>query len=360
MKVTVKKEILLPYINIVAKAMSVKSLAKVDGILLEAHNNRLDLTSNNLTLAIQAKAAEADTWEEGDIVLPPRFTDIVEHLPGEVIDIEVSQEQVAAITSGSARYQLMGFKPEDFPKPKNYEATKYIENVLPAVEFKNMLQRVLFAAARDDKISPTLVGVLLEANDKELGFTASDSFRIANAVRPGKFIECKVLIPAKNLAEIVKIIGDDDNVKICVGKNDVKIFYKQFIISSLVMAGNYPDFKKVFDQVSPTTTIKTKKSALEQALYRASLLDSLICEFNIQTRLGLRVTQEIGSMMEEVDVQKTGDDLAVNFNIAFMLDPLRLLNNNEVIINFGGPQAPAVFNEDHYRYLVLPLRQPGA
>ena len=70
----------------------------------------------------------------------------------------------------------------------------------------------------------------------------------------------------------------------------------------------------------------------------------------------LKINSALGSMNEEIDIQKQGKDLYDRFNPKFLIDALRVIDDEEVDLYMVNPKAPCFIKnvEESYIYLILP------
>ena len=183
MNIIAKKEILMNYLNVVQRAVSKNGLVPaMEGILIKAsEEGELELSATNGELSIVANAVKCDTWEAGEIILPPKFVNIVKLMPSEMVKIQATPEEAekfrVKVSSGDSNFTLAGLNGNMFPA-----VSQDIEGVHLQVEtkkFKELVSNTIFATAPQSH-HPALEGVLIEVEDNKLIFTATDSYRIAN------------------------------------------------------------------------------------------------------------------------------------------------------------------------------------
>ena len=79
---------------------------------------------------------------------------------------------------------------------------------------------------------------------------------------------------------------------------------------------------------------------------------------NIQDgTMELKINSFIGSMNEEIDIEKEGKDILIGFNPKFFIDALRVIDDEEVNIYMVNPKAPCFIKDENetYTYLILPV-----
>ncbi len=377
MHLVFKKEVLLESISFLEKIIPNRTpIPLLKGVKLEAKDNNLILTSNNLEMSLKA-IYEAAIYEDGSVILPEKFFDIIRQAPAEEIEIKMPIEDFRAeIKSGTANFFLYGADAEQFPLSTEEQLWRNWTKIsFPALELRNILQKVYFAASQDES-KPSFKGILLEIEAGHLLCLASDTYRLAcfKKVFPQKDLSLpyRLLIPGKTLGEMTKMLTDAAaNVDCYFQENEIIFVHKEFIFSSRLLEDRYPDLVQVFPE-GYTTKIKLDTDLLEKTVNRASLLaqgENRMISFSIQDML-LQVSSssDLGKMKEGVDLQdKKGDDLEeILLNSRFLLDVLRIWETEQVEIEFNGPFGACVFQQkrdneeeqENYRYLVLPIKKP--
>ena len=71
----------------------------------------------------------------------------------------------------------------------------------------------------------------------------------------------------------------------------------------------------------------------------------------------LKINSTVGSMNEEIDIEKQGKDLMIGFNPKFMIDALRVIDDEQIDIYLVNPKAPCFIRDtaENYIYLILPV-----
>ena len=173
----------------------------------------------------------------------------------------------------------------------------------------------------------------------------------------------KVVVPGKTLQEISKILtGEADaEVNIYITQNHILFEFGQTLVVSRLIEGEY--FK--IDQMISSdyeTKVRINKKVLLDCIDRATLLvkegDKKPIIMNIQdTAMELKINSAIGSMNEEIDIEKEGKDILIGFNPKFFIDALRVIDNDEVTLYMVNPKAPCYIKdeEESFIYLILPV-----
>jgi len=210
-----------------------------------------------------------------------------------------------------------------------------------------------------------MTGELFEINNDTLRVCSLDGHRISirKVDLKNKYPNRKVVIPGKTLNEISKILPGDTENDVTIfftGKHVVFEFDNTMVVSRLI-EGEY--FK--IDQMLSSdfeTKISINKRQLYNCIDRATLLiregdkKPIIININDEN-MDLKISSTIGSMDDEIEVEKQGKDLMIGFNPKFLIDALRVIDDEEIDIYFVNPKAPCFIRdkEEKYIYLILPV-----
>ena len=115
------------------------------------------------------------------------------------------------------------------------------------------------------------------------------------------------------------------------------------------------------------TKVKVNKKELLNCIDRATLLirESDKKPIIIQIEDGemrLKLTSGVGSMNEEVVIEKEGKDILIGFNPKFLIDALRVIDDEMVTLYLVNPKAPCFIRDEKesYIYLILPVNFSSA
>ena len=378
MHIVGNKETLLENFSIVHKAVPIKTPINVlKGFFLKASQDEFIIAANNLELKIKATIKDLHILSDGSIVIQDKILDILRQLPEDNVEIKLDSEKLRLeIISGKANFFLYGMDPEEYPEFSNEEEwSRWSSLKFTANNFKKLLKGVIFAVSNDEG-KAAFKGILLELlkDDNRLYALATDTYRLAffekeyilnNETKP-----FRILVPAKLLNEILKVIDDSDNEVQCYFTDtEFVIIYKNFIFSSRLLEDKYPDLKNVFPK-NFLTSIQVKTTLLEKMLQRALLLSpssNQMISLEIRDEsIKVMAVSDLGRMDEELFLKdKEGENLDKIFlNARFLIDLLKNLEDEFIRIEFNGPLGPCIFVQNKkeendgylYRYLVLPIK----
>ena len=173
----------------------------------------------------------------------------------------------------------------------------------------------------------------------------------------------KVIVPGKTLQEISKIIGGEAeaDVDISFTKNHIVFEFDKTVVVSRLIEGDY--FK--IDQMLSSdyeTKVRMNKKELLDCIDRATLLikegdkKPIIIDIRDES-MELKIKSQIGSMDEEIFITKEGKDLMIGFNPKFLIDALRVIDDEEVDLYYMNAKAPCFIKDEKqsYIYLILPV-----
>lgn len=361
MKITVLQSDLSSKLNVVSRFTSSRaSLPILSNILLRVIGSKLIIQATNLEMSISTQIG-AQVKEDGEITLASKtFSDLISSFGNNKIEIEVNGE-LANITSSGSKATLTGINTSEFPIIPDKMEEKFIS--LGNKEFKEALNQVLFSASPDDT-RPALSGVLI-INDS---LVTSDGFRLSKKELNLKVnkIDQKLILPKATMIEISKIIKENNKAIEFTHKekeNQVLFQIGEYIISSRVVDGEYPNFEKIIP-VSSRIIVDLSKEDLVSSLKTISVIareGANIAEFEFNSSgLNIKSQNPKGGIGEShVPAKVTGGSLAISYNYKYLLDFLNAINGDNVKIELNDSNSPGVFKEvgdESYLHLIMPVR----
>lgn len=331
------------------------------GVLIEAKEGELILTGNNIELGIRC-SIPADVAKEGAVVLPGRlFSDIVRKLNSPVVTVEKDDiaDQVK-ITAGNAVYFINHMQPLDFPALPVHECDFSFS--MPTTVFKTLTEQVAFAAG-DDETRRFLSSVCLDFKGSVLIAVATNTFRLAlkevNIESDFSKPE-QILIPAKTLTEISRIIDSETEIKVSVGKRRVYFEIGNIYIVSRLIDEDYIDYPRIIPSKFQTKVIANRLALLE-ATERINLLSEKAIKLSLNDGVCHVSANDptIGQANEDLDVLQKGDNIDIAINARYMIDALRVMETEEVEIHFIDSIRPVVIkqkDDDKYIQLIMPVK----
>lgn len=363
MKIICNKSNLAKGVSIVSKAVPSKTTMPIlECILIDASMDVIKLTANDMELGIETKI-EGEIIEHGIIALNAKiFSEIVRKLPDNDVVIETESDNQAMITCEKAKFNIAAQSGEDF----SYLPVVEKENSITISEFtlKEVIRQTIFSIA-DNDTNKMMTGELFEINDNILRVVSLDGHRIS--IRKIELNDNygfeKVIVPGKTLQEISKIIGGEaeEPVEISFTKNHIVFEFNQTMVVSRLIEGDYFRIDQMLSS-DYETKIRVNKRELLDCIDRATLLikegDKKPIIINIgDDVMELKIKSQIGTMDEDVSIVKEGKDLLIGFNPKFLIDSLRVIDDEEVDLYFMNAKAPCFIKDEQqsYIYLILPV-----
>lgn len=367
----IKQNVLMEHLNYVIKGISNKNIIPIlNCIKFELNKDGLYLMSTDNDIAIKSfipnnQIDEVD--ELGEIVVSGRYIyDIIRKLPNSLINISEKIDNKITINTENSAFTLNCNKVSEFPTLDLEENKKPI--ILKKKVLKNIVNQTSFATSTQES-RPVLTGINFKIDGDILECTATDSYRLAKkTIKLEKSVEesINIIIPTKNLIELIKLFSDDEeNVELHIFNNKIIFKFDNIIMMSRLINGTYPDTSKLI----PTEyllTFTTNLADIYDCIDRASLLtneadkNTIKLETNENEAILSSNIPEIGNVVEKTLINKNNDQ---NINIAFsskyMIDALKSFDATDIEFLFNGEIKPIIIknsDSEDLIQLVLPIK----
>lgn len=363
MKIICPKNNLLKSVNISLKAVPSKTTMPIlECILMDATTNQIKFTTNDMELGIET-IVDGQIEEKGMVALDAKiFYEIIRRLPDSDVTIKTDNNYVATITCEKAKFTIPGKAGEDFAYLPAIEKDEAL--TLSQFTLKEMIRQTIFSIAVNEN-NRLMTGELFEIKDNCLKIVSLDGHRISirRIELKEEAADKKLIVPGKTLIEISKILSGEAEsmVSISYTSNHIVFEFDNTVVVSRLIEGDY--FK--IDQMLSSdyeTKVKINKKELLNCIDRATLLIKEGDKKPIIIQIGdelmeLRMKSQIGSMNDEIEIAKEGKDLLIGFNPKFLIDALRVIDDEEVTLYLMNAKAPCFIKdeEESYIYLILPV-----
>ena len=351
-------------LNVVTRAISARSAVQImEGVLMVACPEGIRLTCTDLALGIETHI-DAQIIKEGSVVLRGKIlAEFVRKLPEGQMEISVSEDNVASIKCAGSRTTLVGLSPEEFPALPDVGEAKTI--VMPQSVLREMITRTTFAIATDET-RPILTGCLMETEGGEMSIVALDGFRLAlrREVFGSELPALAAVVPGKVLNEIARVLSDTDAMAtLRWGASHLMADIGQTRIVARLLEGEFIRYKQILPS-EWQTRIAVSKNDMEAALDRASLMaregKNNLVKLHIENgTLLITSNAELGDVREEIPIDFQGKDLDIAFNVRYITDTLRAIEDENIVLKFNSNVSPCVLCPtfgDKFIYLALPVR----
>ena len=372
MIVSVLQENLARSLNIVTKAVdSNPPLPVLANVLLETEDSRLKISATNLELSISVWIG-AKVEQSGSITLPARtFSELVSSLSPERVDMRLdAATHTVHLRCGVQTSNIRGIDADEFP-PINHNDSADLQ--VQGESLREMINQTAFAAAREQN-RPILTGVYLQLEGPTITMAAADGYRLAvrTAEIGASFDERQdMVVPARTMSEVARIIEDEQEVGIALPaqRNSVTFFAPNVVISSQLLEGRFPDFASIIPRSFVTSTVMYTNDLLAVCQRAEIFARDNANSANLRVKPALNPGEpaevlivgksaERGDSEGMLDATAEGEPLDISFNIRYLIDVLRVINEERVVFQSNGPENPGVLkpeNRDDFTHVIMPM-----
>jgi DNA polymerase-3 subunit beta len=397
MNIICERDILNTAVTPALSAVSNKGTVQaLDGFLLIADKDEGTLVicgydlEKGVKVTLSGEGVEIN--ESGRIVLnAAKFSSIIKNLPDGDVYIVSDSEFAVNIKSGKSEFTLNGLDAESFPLMPELAGEKSLK--LSRRILKNMISSTLFSVGVNNA-RPVLNGALFEIKNNQLVVVGTDSYRLSlrrcfEGLSSSEELDLSFVIPGKSLAELLKLIGDEEEpAEIELTRKHVIISFDNVIFFSRLIESEFLDYKRAVNGVEPKTTVIVNTQSLLESVERAAVLSDdkqrtevrlsfTKQEVNLENREEAGIVQitspsSLGKFNDECDIDIYGDDLLIAFNHRYLFESLRAVREEKIVIKLESTMKSLIIlpydeengnNKDSmdvegskFLYLVLPIR----
>lgn len=363
MKIICSKNDLLGSINIVLKSVPAKTTMNIlECILITAQNGTIKLTGNDLEMGIET-IVKGKIEEEGIIAINAKiFSEIIRKLPDNDVTIDISKDYVTKIQCEKSKFNITGRNGSEFPALPVIEKDNKIR--ISQFTLREMIRQTVFSISESDA-NKLMTGELFTVTDNKLRITALDGHRIAirNVELKEKYANCSFIVPGKALNEISKVITGEleDEVNIYYTPKHVMFELENTIILSRLIEGKFYDVNRMISG-DYETKITINNKELFNCIDRAMLLGrdtekKPIIMVSSEDIMEFKMNTQLGTLDEEIAIEKEGKDIIIGLNPKFMTDVLRSIDDEKIDMYMINTKAPCFIKDKNgsYMYVILPI-----
>ncbi len=363
MKIKCMKQNILNGLRIVSKAVPSKTTMSIlQCILVDCSRGNIRLIANDNELGIET-VIEGEILEKGIIALDAKiFLDIISKLPENDILINTDENYITNITCEKSKFHIIGKSGDEFAYLPEIKRDKCV--TISQLTIKDVVRQTIFSVAGNEN-NKIMTGELFEIKEGILRVVSLDGHRISirNIELSDDYPDQKIIIPGKTLVEISKILTGDseDKVKIYISDKNVVFEFDDTIVLSRLIEGEYFNVDQMIQNDYSTKVTVNKKEFID-CIERASLLvkegDKKPIIVNISDdEMEIKINSTIGSLNEVLDIGRDGKDMRIGFNPRFLIDALRVIDDDTIDIYLLSPKSPCIIRDEdsNYIYLVLPV-----
>lgn len=362
MKIRVQQDILQRHISIAQRAVSSRTTMQVlEGILFEAKDGRLKLSSSDLEISVET-ILPCTVEEEGKAMIPSSLIgNIVRKLPNSEVYIGREGDKVTVKCERSL-FNLSSFDPAEFPEfpQKNGDSVITFKNV----SLQAAIRETIFAVSTDE-MRLALTGVLTESTEEGVRFVALDGYRLATRLIAGIPNQNQsIIIPSRSLGELTRILDPEGETRMSMVPGYVIFDLGTTQLYSRLIEKKYINYREILTQDFNREAV-CDRQALQHAIERAQLLAqeeraNLIKLHLEEDVMEITSNTEIGNVFEQVAIDYQGEPLDIAFNARYLLDGIKNISESRIRMTFSGSLSPCIMHPESdssiYTYLVLPVR----
>ncbi|TOM20427.1 DNA polymerase III subunit beta [Vibrio parahaemolyticus] len=365
MKFTIERSHLIKPLQQVSGALGGRPTLPILGnLLIKVEENVLSMTATDLEVELVSKVTLEGDFEAGSITVPSRkFLDICRGLPDDAIITFVLEGDRVQVRSGRSRFSLATLPANDFPNIEDWQSE--VEVSLSQADLRTLIDKTQFSMANQD-VRYYLNGMLFEIDGTTLRSVATDGHRMAVSQTQlgADFAQKQIIVPRKGVQELVKLMdAPEQPVVLQIGSSNVRAEVNNFIFTSKLVDGRFPDYRRVLPQHT-NKTLNASCDELRQAFSRAAILSNEKFR-GVRVNLAgseMRITAnnpEQEEAEEMLDVTFEGDPIEIGFNVSYVLDVLNTLRCEKVQVSMSDANASALIenaDDDSAMYVVMPIR----
>ena len=357
-------------LNVVSKSINRTTMPILDGILLEAYQGKLKLITNDLEIGSE-HTLDCEVLDEGSTVVDMKMlNEIVRKIEDVFIEIEV-KDNIFILKSVNGIFKLATMNPEEYPKLPIFDIQSSV--TLEQSSLKDMIKRTIFSISSDEN-RPIYNGALLKVENNVLTIVAIDGFRLSlrKKINEKQINDFKCIIPGKVLAELLKVLSDEEgtNVKIGVNKNQALFEINNTIIVSRIIEGDFLNYNSIIPETNETK-IKVKTKNLLDSFERVSLFAKENKEKDkkspVKMTIGidevvLSCFSDNGDAKENIVANVEGKEIEIGFNPRYVIEALKAIEDEEIIVGLNSSISPVIIkpvNSNDFIYVVLPIKLRG-
>jgi len=339
----------------------------------ESNGDRIYVAATDLEMGIRT-GIPGQIAEGGAVALPAKtFASVINALAEEEVKLIVSGDR-ARICCDKGEFKMAGMSAHEFPSmigetgqdaqmelaavPEEKKETHLFSLSADALGW--MIGKTAFAASRSED-RYFLNGVYLslrkrngasEGSKTLVKMAATDGVRLAVAstmteeATPEDVESVGVIIPNRAVSELRKLAEGSGTIKVCFHGNRISFENGDTTLVSALIEEDYPDYGQAIPEKT-SINLKVDTGRLLSATRRmAQVANPKQPYVKLEVKgARLRVSAScayVGDGYEEMDIHHEGDDVAAALNVRYLIDALRAVETQEVLIGINGAVLPVL------------------
>ncbi|WP_068711276.1 DNA polymerase III subunit beta [Vibrio tritonius] len=365
MKFTIERSHFIKSLQQVSGTLGGRATLPILGnLLLKVEDHQLSMTATDLEVELVSRVALEGEFEAGAVTVPARkFLDICRGLPDSAVITVVLEGDRVQVHSGRSRFSLATLPAADFPNIEDWQSD--MELTITQGDLRSLIEKTQFSMANQD-VRYYLNGMLFEVDGNVLRSVATDGHRMAVSTTQfdANLAQSQLIVPRKGVLELVKLLDvPEQTVTLQIGSSNIRAEVNNFIFTSKLVDGRFPDYRRVLPQ-NTNKTLQASCDELRQAFSRAAILSNEKFR-GVRVNLAnneMRITAnnpEQEEAEEMLDVSFSGEPIEIGFNVSYILDVLNTLRCENVRFSMSDANASALVEnveDDSAMYVVMPIR----
>jgi DNA polymerase III subunit beta len=362
MHVIVNRNALLEVLNVAAGIVASRTPKDVlKCVRLTTVKDGLLITATDLEVGLRVDVRQVEVKKAGEALVPAdKLMSITRESTDETLALEM-EEQTCHIRGQDSHFEIYGQDPKDFPPVPELEGEPDIEIAVDLLA--GLIEKTIFAVAKENT-RYAINGVLWEKSGKKLSLVATDGRRLARAlgsVEKASSNDGHMIVPSKTVHVLQRILANvEGNVAIRFSQNQVVIGCGNYVLSSALVEGHFPNYNEVIPKDNDKK-IELNTAEFHSAVRRAALLTN---EQSKGVRLAFSREQlvlssrapEQGEATISTSIDYSGEPIEIGFNPTFLSDALRAAGTDTVVLELKEANRPGVIKSGtDFLYVVMPV-----
>ena len=363
MKLIINKEVILESLQkCVGPTTTKQNLPILSSILIDVKDNKVKFTATDLDLTI-ISTQEAGNTESGKVCVPMKqLFSIVRELPSQDITLQTSKNNLL-ISCGKIEFKMNTLDVQEFPQIDEKKEVPLIK--INPESLENMIKLTSFCVGYEDA-NYVLGGILFEVFKDQISLVATDGKRLSfikdkfPSTQPEIEEKKTFILPIKAVTELYKLMKEAEEAFLLIEENNIEFDFKTTKFIARPIEGEFPNYNQYIPPESKNKLTVNRKDLL-LGLRRAGLLSTIDYQ---GVKLDIRkdgveiskTTPQLGEVKETINADYVGAPLEIGFNPHYLIDALKNLEDEEVVLEFFSPEKPAVLRKKDYLYLILPMK----
>ena len=336
----------------VSKVINSKNaLSILDNFLLRVEGETLYITGSDQENTLTGSVAIMESECDGVVAVSARrMLEITKEISNQPLSIAVDDNtKEIDLRFLNGHFNFMGLPGEDYPVQKPL-ADEHQQMTIPASMALKGIENTIFATSTE-MVRPVMMGILWDIHQEDITFVSSDTHKLVRYINREKApgLEASFVLAPKP-ANILRglITKDMADISIAFDERGCVMEFGDYVLKSLFINGNYPNYARVIPAESPFT-LTVDRASLLTALRRVTLCASKASNLVVLTldpdevQLKAQDLDYGMSAEEKVNCSYAGNGMTIGFNGVFMIEILSNMKGDTIVLRLSDPVRPGVY-----------------